>query len=538
MKHLILLLFLISSSGKAQLKYIIEDFEGFPSGNSGLKENGVFSFGYTLPTVNFHPNSTIRGEYSGDRCLHLSKTQKPEYGGWGKGLGIFIELNAEKDFLNFYVQHNTLNDTNTIRIELQEDDNADHRFDKNQDDSWIHHLTLSRKNYWELVSIPLNQFYDANKGGDGIFNVGYKGGKLTTFIITFSSKKDLDFENWNFDFICFSEGKLETGDKLFKAPLFSSEDHCSLGAWSQEGNVANFCEIALNFEKVFKPVQKKLGVVHFFQPFSTDGGNTEYMYPSVERINKVIDKGYVPMITLENHFVNTNSKHKQPNLYSIIEGHFDLFFANWAKEMKQVKDVVLLRILHEFNGDWYPWCILKNDKNPELLVKAYRRIHGIFKAQGVSNVRFIWCPNSMSIPQEPWNFILKAYPGNDYVDFVGLDVYNGAGKSAVWRSFRKEVIENYFLLTKYFPSKPLLVCETASREPLAGEQVQSKAEWIKQMTEALKTDLSKVRLVTWFNEKETFKITSSDGSQNAFLNYVFKDDYFRSGTGEILQLIK
>jgi len=58
---------------------------------------------------------------------------------------------------------------------------------------------------------------------------------------------------------------------------------------------------------------------------------------------------------------------------------------------------------------------------------------------------------------------------------------------------------------------------------------QNKAEWIKQMSEALKSDMSKVRLLTWFNEKESFKINSSAESQKAFLNYIIQDDFFKSG---------
>ena len=41
-------------------------------------------------------------------------------------------------------------------------------------------------------------------------------------------------------------------------------------------------------------------------------------------------------------------------------------------------------------------------------------------------------------------------------DFVGLDIYNGAGKSAIWRSFRKEGIENYFILTQHLSNLPSL----------------------------------------------------------------------------------
>src|SRR2546430_3253176 len=155
---------------------------------------------------------------------------------------------------------------------------------------------------------------------------------------------DLDKKQlWCFDFLCFSKGKLPIGPHLFAPPPASPDDFCNLGAWSAEGNSANFTEIPVSVENIFKSSpDKKLGVVHFFQPFAFDGGATQNTYPSTERIDKVVEQGYIPMITLENHFVNTKHPLKQPNLYSIIEGHFDAFFTDWAKQIKLVKGTVLL----------------------------------------------------------------------------------------------------------------------------------------------------------------------------------------------------
>jgi beta-mannanase len=146
----------------------------------------------------------------------------------------------------------------------------------------------------------------------------------------------------------------------------------------------------------------------------------------------------------------------------------------------------------------------------------------------------------MSMPQEKWNFIMDAYPGDEYVDLVGLDIYNGAGQeSSVWRSFRKEGIENYFMLTDRLPGKPLLVCETASRERGAGEgEGQTKAQWIAQLSEALQSDMRAIKLLAWFNEKSTFKINSSPSSKKAYQDHIVKDGYFRSSNQPLLSQFK
>lgn len=563
---LTLTIFFITSN--AQLKFIVEDFEGFSDGTTDLKNNGVFSYGNIKATIDYHIGH--QQPYSGERSIRTYQTTnsdgttKKEFGGWGKGISLYVEIDPNRDYLNFYVLYpskpqmatnstaTSTSETETLKIELQEDDNQNGVYEKESDDSWVYKQIVKQNTDWQLISIPLNKFQDSNSGGDGAFNVSYAQGKLLGLIFSFTdvpiqngaiiSKLD---QTWSFDFICFSQGMLPTGTALFAAPSATGADVCSLGAWSKEGNSGNFVEIATNFENSFHyGSEKKLGVVHFFQAFSTDGTSHNQHYPSIENINKIIEEGYIPMVTLEDHFVNLSSNGNtnvtQPNLYSIVEGHFDTFLANWAKQIKEVKGNVLLRILHEFNGDWYPWCTINNDKNPELVIKAFRHIHGIFKKQQATNVKFVWCPNSMSLPQEKWNFIMAAYPGDEFVDFVGLDIYNGAGNAQVlWRSFRKEGIENYFILTQRLPLKPLLICEVASRERRALEpkSSQNKSNWIKQMSDALTSDMAKVKLLTWFNEKETFKINSSSGAKGAYLDFILKNDHFKSGTRNLKPLL-
>ncbi|MDQ3190408.1 MAG: glycoside hydrolase family 26 protein [Bacteroidota bacterium] len=536
-RRLILLLIILSStSAIGQIKLIVEDFEGMYEGQKDLKKSGIFSFGSAFPVI--IKQFTTQNGYSGNRAIKIGWNGKNIFGGWGKGLSKFIDLKVEEDFLNFYVYNPLVNKSSNISIFLEEDDDKDNLFNKHNDDLWRYDLTISSKDDWQLIHIPLKDFKDDNNGGDGIFNIGYKDGKLLTFIISFTDSTAIKKnQSWHFDFICFSKGELPTGQNLFAPPASLPEDYCLLGAWSEEGNKGYFNEIPQTIETLFASSDKKLAVVHFFQPFSTGKDNEHF--PSVEHINGVINNGYIPMITLENHYVQVNKNYKQPNLYSIVEGHFDYLFYEWADRIKQVNGTVILRILHEFNGNWYPWCISKNDFDAELYIRAFRHIREIFIRENVNNVKFIWCPNSMSIPQESWNNIMDAYPGDSYVDFVGLDIYNGAGEKGtpVWRSFRKEAIEHYYVLSELLPHKPLLLCEVASREREPGESgiMDDKAEWIKQMSEALTTDLSKVRLLTWFNEYESFKINSSINSKRAFDKYIWRNDFFKTGNLESIQ---
>jgi hypothetical protein len=532
------ILFFIYAPVSAQLKFLIEDFEGFDERSQNLSLHGVYTYGKLKAGVDTK-NATGQ-QYSGNKCLKIEKDGKIDFGGWGKGVTLFMNLDQSTDYFNFYVLQPEGNNPATIRIDLQDDDNEDHLFNEKLDDVWSYTMTVQSKGGWELVSIPLNRFKETSPGGDGGFNIAYYGGKLLGMMISFTDPKALAPKHvFYFDFFCFSKGRLPVAGNLFEPKPADPGDFCSLGAWSDgEGKAANFVEIASSFENLFPDIPgKKLGIVHFFQPFGKDDGSSG-LYPSAERINAVIDAGYIPMITLENHFISAGGN-KKINLYSITDGHFDSFLGYWAYLIKQVKGTVLLRILHEFNGDWYDWCTVNNDKNPHLVAKAFRYIHNVFNDVGAKNVKYIWCPNSMSVPQEKWNNITDAYPGDDYVDFVALDIYNGAGNNQqIWRSFRKEGIENYFILTQKYPNKPLLICESASREKKSGENVQSKADWIQDMSKTIKTDMSKIRLLAWFNQTQQFRLNSSQQARDAYVRSILKDAYFRRGPNEFRGLIK
>jgi hypothetical protein len=523
----------------AQLKYLVDDFEGLAENQVDFKKEGYFSFGNAKTSA--QSKFTTGNGYSGERAIKITWNGTNKFGGWGKGLGMMVDLIPEEDFFNFYIYAPLSNKRNDrIKISIEEDDNASGKYEPEHDETWNYISDIKPKDDWQLISIPLKDFYPTGKGGDKIFNTGYKGGKIFSIIFTFLDTSAINQnQQWYFDFISFSKGRLPTGQNILSPPLANEHDYALLGAWSEEGNSGNFTKIASTFEGYFnKDIQKKLGVVHLFQPFALGKDVESNQYPSVSHLNDIIALGYIPMITLENHYVQVNKNHKQPNLYSIIEGHYDFLFYEWTERIKKVNGPVLIRILHEFNGDWYPWCISKNENQPWLYIEAYKRIVNFFKHHQVNNAKFVWCPNSMSIPQEPWNYIMDAYPGDDFVDFVGLDIYNGAGESGtpLWRSFRKEAIENYYLLTEKLPHKPLIICEVASRERLPKEpaSAEDKAGWIAQMAEALSTDLSKVRLVVWFNEYNNFKITSSEKAKNSFNKNIWQNNFFRSSDTEFI----
>jgi hypothetical protein len=67
-----------------------------------------------------------------------------------------------------------------------------------------------------------------------------------------------------------------------------------------------------------------------------------------------------------------------------------------------------------------------NFGTPADYIAAYRHVVDIFRAQGVTNVTWVWQPTAFAFRVKPSDrrYYLNWYPGDAYVDNVGFDGYN------------------------------------------------------------------------------------------------------------------
>ncbi len=82
----------------------------------------------------------------------------------------------------------------------------------------------------------------------------------------------------------------------------------------------------------------------------------------------------------------------------------------------------IIRLGWEFDGGWMPWSSRGNEA---LWVNAYRRAADIFRSVS-SNFRFDWNGDPGWLQGQT-----SAYPGDNYVDIVGMDLYD-KGLNASW----------------------------------------------------------------------------------------------------------
>lgn len=95
-------------------------------------------------------------------------------------------------------------------------------------------------------------------------------------------------------------------------------------------------------------------------------------------------------------------------------GDYDEVVRKYSAWAKTVGRPIYLRIGYEFDGG-------HNELDPQEYVRAYRRIVDLMRGEGAENIAFVWhsyaSPTFKGYPLSDW------YPGDDYVDWVGISLF-------------------------------------------------------------------------------------------------------------------
>lgn len=227
------------------------------------------------------------------------------------------------------------------------------------------------------------------------------------------------------------------------------------------------------------------GIVHTFTDWDPKP------FPA-ERVAIIGQAGAVPLVTWEPRRWDTSqAAYRLPAVTDVlgetVAGAFDGYIRAWATAARDTGRPVYVRLGHEMNGNWYPWGRVTGN-TPQEYVEMFRHVHGLFEAVGADNVRWVWSPNVLHGAQtDPAAY----YPGDAYVDVVGLDGYNwgDSGLGPSWQSFGTIFSETVESVRRY-AAQPLWVVETGSAES-GGD----KALWLRDMFRTLAMDTRFAALV-------------------------------------------
>jgi beta-mannanase len=227
-----------------------------------------------------------------------------------------------------------------------------------------------------------------------------------------------------------------------------------------------------------KTIGRHLDIVHIYTAWGETWG--AYNSETIRELYSATSDGRHALVTWEPWALGQGVDQDDFALSRIAAGSFDTYIRTWARGLRSFRNVIYLRPMHEMNGDWYPWGIGVNGNNPQGYIRAWRHIWGIFEQEKVTNVRWIWCPYAAD--SSAANMLELAYPGDKYVDLLGLDIYNwgtsirhgeSAQDSGRWEDVEECLGVAYRRISRFAP-QPIWLAEVGCAED-GGD----KAKWLK-----------------------------------------------------------
>jgi Glycosyl hydrolase family 26 len=221
-----------------------------------------------------------------------------------------------------------------------------------------------------------------------------------------------------------------------------------------------------------------------------------------DRVLTIWRHGAVPYIA----FLPTSSpRQRRPErrftLQRIVDGVFDRQLRAWADGAGKLGVPLLLSFGAEVNDDWAPWNARWNGAGrtdgygdpadpdgAERFRDAYRHLVTLFRGEGANNVSFVFHVDAYR-PDHDWNALDLYYPGDGYVDWLGISVLGAPAPS----SRKRDVAGVYHTLTE-LSRRPIAIAALGSVERAAAEN----GEGIRNATRASRSGrYARIRAAVW-----------------------------------------
>ena len=210
--------------------------------------------------------------------------------------------------------------------------------------------------------------------------------------------------------------------------------------------------------------------------------------------NGLRDRGITPFIWWE----PVNSADLSDGTYSrhknISDGDHDAYIRQFARAARDFGSPVLLRFAHEMNGSYFPWAVNKFDNTASTFIAAWRHVHGIFQAEGATNVKFVWSVARQGVPR-------RLQPVRLPVAWGRLRRRDGLQCLQLGNVRRQELELDVRPVPAHghrhgarSSSKPIIVAETGSTD-LGGD----KAAWIRDGYRAVHDQLPQIKGIVYLN---------------------------------------
>ncbi len=162
------------------------------------------------------------------------------------------------------------------------------------------------------------------------------------------------------------------------------------------------------------------------------------------------------------------------DLRNLIDGAYDNSIMAWAQAAKTVPHPLLVEFGTEVNGSWFSWNGLyygggetatygatDYPDGPEIFRDAYRHIIELCRQQGADNLTWFFHFDVHSTPEADWNQAILYYPGDDYIDWLGVSTYGPMERGEKYGDLKPEALirEAYEAFRQISLDKPYAILE-------------------------------------------------------------------------------
>lgn len=231
-------------------------------------------------------------------------------------------------------------------------------------------------------------------------------------------------------------------------------------------------------------------VILYYRHFPTHEFPTEVMQENYEA-------GRLVELTLQLTDNNNIDMFAKSPLLEIYRGNMDEQLRTWARAAADFGHPFLFRLNNEMNSDWTSYGGVVNLADPAIFTAVWQRIYRIFREEGVDNCIWIFNPHDRQAPPSDWNNSLVYYPGNEYVQMIGVTGYNNGTYYTQWAEEWREFDDIYDQIWEeyhpHFSSFPWIITEFAS-SGIGGDKV----AWIENMFDHI-DNYPNIRIAVWFS---------------------------------------
>jgi len=185
---------------------------------------------------------------------------------------------------------------------------------------------------------------------------------------------------------------------------------------------------------------------------------------------------------------------------AIASGKFDADLAKWARQAAAFKTPIIAEWGTEMNGEWFQWNAKWNGRNKGAarFAATYRRIIDISRANGATNIIWVFHVNWADGPPRAWNRMEKYYPGDEYIDWLGISLYSMQAPYETEPTAFAQIDQTMRRLHKMAPSKPVIIAEFGTD---VNNPQEPAAEWAsKALNLILSGKYPQLTGFSWWNE--------------------------------------